>query len=46
MRFLARVGMVVLKSRALLVLGIWDLDMRDCLARIRYVEDSAFILQR
>lgn len=44
MRFLARFEVVVLNSRALLVLGIWGLDVKYLLARLRYVEDSAFIL--
>lgn len=45
MRFLARFGVVVLNSRALLVLGIRDPDVRYFLARLRYVEDGAFILK-
>ena len=45
MRFFAEFGGIVLSSRALLVLGIWGLDMRNCLARLQYVEDRAFILK-
>ena len=44
MRFLARVWRVELNCRAVLVLGVWDFDVRYCLARLRYVEDGAFIL--
>ena len=44
MRFLVRFGGVVLNGRALVVLFIWDLEVRYCLARLRYVEDSDFIL--
>lgn len=44
MRFLARLGGVVLKNRALLVPKTWGLDVRYCIARLRYVEDTAFIL--
>lgn len=44
MRFLARFWRVELNCRAVLVLGVWDFDVRYCLARLRYVEDAAFIL--
>ena len=44
MRFLARLGGVVLKSRALMVPKTWGLDVRYCKARLRYVENTGFIL--
>ena len=46
MRFLARLGGVVLNRRGLLmmVLEIRGLDVEYCLTRLRYVKDSGFIL--
>lgn len=46
MRFLARLGGVVLNNRARLMLRIWGLDVRYCVARLRYGEDTAFMLGR
>ena len=43
-RFLARLGVVVLNKRALLVLRIWGFDVRHCIERQRPVDDTAFIL--
>lgn len=44
MRFFARLGGVVLNDRARLMLRIWGLDVRYCVARLRYSEDTAFML--
>lgn len=46
MRFLARLGGVVLNNRARLMLRIWGLDVRYCVARLRYAEDTVFMLGR
>lgn len=43
MRFFARLG-VVLNDRARLMLRIGGLNVRYCVARLRYDEDTAFML--
>ena len=33
----------MLSSRALLMMEVWNFDVRRCLARLRFIKDSDFI---
>ena len=36
----------MLSSRALLMIEIWNFDVRRCLARLRFIRNSDFIEQK